>query len=183
MEQQPVMDCVFCSIAEKKIPSNIIYEDEICVAFLDIRPSTLGHTLLIPKKHFQVMQQIEEDTIKHLFLIAKKISHSFLRVLRVKGVNIFIANGASAGQRAPHFIMHIIPRNESNKGIFQFNQNNLSEKELRQLQIILKKKLSFMFGKEEKKVIEEKKEKKELGDLVQDNDEKVNLDIIGNLFK
>ncbi len=106
-------NCIFCAIVSGKIPSKKLYEDNECIAVLDIYPANPGHVLVIPKEHYQIIANISDVDIMHLFLVAKNVSNSLLRSLKVQGNSIFIANGAAAGQRAPHFMIHIIPRYEN----------------------------------------------------------------------
>lgn len=108
----PEQECIFCGIAEGKIPSKKIYEDDKVIAVLDISPAAPGHVLVIPKQHISIMPQMPKDLVDHLGVVAKKMSHEVIKKLGVEGTSIFIANGAAAGQRAPHFMMHIIPRIE-----------------------------------------------------------------------
>jgi histidine triad (HIT) family protein len=103
-------NCIFCHIASGKVPSRKVYEDDLFVAVLDINPSNAGHLLVIPKEHISVMPQMNEQLVQKLGIVAKKLSHFLLKKLGVEGTSIFIANGMVAGQRAPHFMMHIIPR-------------------------------------------------------------------------
>ncbi|MDP3989684.1 MAG: HIT domain-containing protein [archaeon] len=107
--------CVFCKIIDGSIPSTKIYEDDRCIVVLDINPSTKGHVLLIPKHHYAIMPQVSDEDLGHLFVVAKKLSQILLKGLKVSGTNIFIANGPAAGQRAQHFLIHIIPRKEGDK--------------------------------------------------------------------
>ncbi len=116
MQELQKQSCVFCSIASGKIPSKKVYEDDICIAFLDINPANIGHVLLAPKKHHQILPQLPDAEVAHMFTIAKYISHAALRTANARGTTIFVANGAVAGQRAPHVIIHIIPR-DTNDGI------------------------------------------------------------------
>jgi histidine triad (HIT) family protein len=110
---QQGQNCIFCSIIAGKVPNTKkVYEDDICIAVLDINPAASGHILLLPKKHTAVMPQIEGQEIGHMFMVAKALSNVLLRALKAEGTNIFVANGALAGQRAPHFMIHIIPRKE-----------------------------------------------------------------------
>lgn len=107
--------CIFCKIIDGSISSTRIYEDEKCIAVLDINPSAKGHLLLIPKHHFAIMPQISDEDLGHFFIVAKTLSHALLKGLKASGTNIFIANGPAAGQRAQHFLIHIIPRKEGDK--------------------------------------------------------------------
>ena len=99
------MDCVFCKIANKEIPSYKIYEDEKVLAFLDINPFTQGHTLLIPKKHSKWIWDLSEEDYLYLMkkvkVIAKALEKTFNTEWIVEGV---------AGIDVPHSHIHIIPR-------------------------------------------------------------------------
>jgi histidine triad (HIT) family protein len=103
-------NCIFCQIATGKIPGRKVYEDEKCIAVLDISPANLGHMLLFPKEHYSVMPQLPDELTGHLFSVAKKLSQSALKAFKVRGTTIFVANGIAAGQKAPHVLIHIIPR-------------------------------------------------------------------------
>ena len=116
--------CIFCQIVDGKIPSKKIYEDDICLVVLDIRPATKGHCLILPKEHFSIMPQIPEAKLDHLFTTCKVLSKVLLKSLRSGGTNIFIANGLAAGQRAPHFMIHLIPRREGD-GLFDLKENGV----------------------------------------------------------
>ena len=65
--------CIFCQIIAGKIPSKKIYEDEKCLAVLDINPAAKGHLLLLPKEHYAIMPQIPDKILSHLFLVSKKL--------------------------------------------------------------------------------------------------------------
>jgi len=104
--------CIFCHIIAGKVPSKKVYEDDQVYAVLDINPAQSGHILLLPKEHYAIMPQLPADTLSHIFLVAKKLSNALLRVLDAKGSNILVANGVAAGQKAQHFMVHIIPRRE-----------------------------------------------------------------------
>ena len=66
------MNCIFCKIAKKEIPANIIYEDENSIAFLDNNPHTKGHTIVIPKEHGQTFFDISNNNNKELMISTKK---------------------------------------------------------------------------------------------------------------
>ncbi len=102
--------CIFCQIINKQIPAKIVYEDELVIAFLDINPLALGHTLIIPKKHVENIFDIEENDLQHILVVAKKISLKIKEKLQADGVNIFQASGKTAEQSIPHFHLHVIPR-------------------------------------------------------------------------
>ncbi len=125
-------NCLFCQIVNKKIPSNILYEDDKVVCVLDIYPSNIGHTIIIPKEHYQILPQIPDNIVKHMFKIAKHVSHAILKSFineGVNGTNIFLANGAVAGQKAPHLIMHVLPRTDEDK-FLKFEKKSLDEQKI-----------------------------------------------------
>ncbi|MEA2037914.1 MAG: HIT family protein [Nanoarchaeota archaeon] len=134
--------CIFCHIIEGKVQSKKVYEDDQSLAILDINPATPGHVLLLPKEHYSIMPQLSEDEITHLFNIAKMISNSVLRALEVPGTNIIVQNGIAAGQKAQHFMIHIIPREEKDGINFELPQKEIPEKELEEI----RKKLTGKLG-------------------------------------
>ena len=74
--------CVFCQIIAGKIPSKMVFDDEQCVAVLDINPASPGHLLLLPKEHYAIMPQVPEELLNHLTIISKKLSQILLRALK-----------------------------------------------------------------------------------------------------
>ncbi len=113
--------CIFCQIIAGKIPSKKVYEDDRCITVLDINPATRGHLLIIPKEHYAIMPQIPDKDIGHFFLVSKYLSQVLLKVLKASGTNVFVANGLAAGQRSQHFMVHVIPRKESD-GLLQVQE-------------------------------------------------------------
>ncbi len=115
-------DCPFCNIREGDLPASIIYQDQICTAFLDVQPINPGHVLIIPNEHVEHLAELEPDTGKHIFHIAQNISAA-LRDSGIKspGVNLFLADGKEAGQEVPHLHIHVIPRFADDGFEFQFS--------------------------------------------------------------
>ncbi len=112
LAQLQKQQCIFCQIISGKIPSKKLHEDDKSLAILDISPAAKGHILLMPKEHYAIMPQMPDEIITHLFTTAQKLSQLQLRALKATGTNLFVANGIEAGQRAQHFLLHIIPRRE-----------------------------------------------------------------------
>ncbi len=138
-------NCIFCKIISGEIPSKKVFEDEFCTAILDINPANEGHVLILPKEHYQILPQIPENIVGKLFVVAKEISHSILQAFGAKGTNIFVANGQVAGQRAPHFMIHVFQRAEGD-GIFKNNPSKLSAQDIQKLKSHLVPKISRLFG-------------------------------------
>nr|WP_321498223.1 HIT family protein [uncultured Methanolobus sp.] len=104
------MDCLFCKIVAGAIPSHKVYEDENVYAFLDIYPCSEGHTIVLPKKHFDKFTDMDEKSAGALFASVNKIAKIVSETLGLEGMNIGINNGEIAGQTVPHVHVHIIPR-------------------------------------------------------------------------
>ncbi len=102
--------CIFCSIVEGSIPSKKVYEDDICMAILDISQATKGHTLVIPKKHFDDVLACDDETLAHMIVVTKKLANQIVTNLKADGVNIVNNCKEAAGQAVMHLHFHIIPR-------------------------------------------------------------------------
>ena len=103
-------DCVFCKMVSGEIPVNIVYEDDTVFAFLDNYPIEKGHTLVIPKQHFENILDIPKETLEHMYGVTQDITKSISQVFDVKDINILQNNGEKAGQSVFHHHIHIIPR-------------------------------------------------------------------------
>jgi len=104
--------CIFCKIISGEIPAFKVYEDENILAFLDIQPVNPGHTLVVPKKHYQNLEEIPEMELSVLILAVKKIGARLKEKLGIEGYNASTNNDPAAGQIVPHLHFHIIPRHE-----------------------------------------------------------------------
>jgi histidine triad (HIT) family protein len=138
--------CIFCHIASGKVASRKVYEDDKVVCVLDINPGNPGHVLIVPKEHYVIMPQIPEDVLQHIGMVAKGISHAQLRALKAQGTNIFVANGVTAGQRAQHFMMHVIPRMEGDQIGFATPERAMNPADAKKLQQMLRKALAKSLG-------------------------------------
>ena len=127
-------NCIFCKIINKEIPSNIVYEDENFLAFLDIAKATNGHTILIPKKHVKNIIECDDVTLGEMMIVAKKIASNLMKKLNAEGCNILTNCNEVAGQTCFHFHIHIIPRYNDLDGfepLFRENKNiELSSQEI-----------------------------------------------------
>jgi histidine triad (HIT) family protein len=125
--------CIFCHIIAGKVQSKRIYEDETVLGILDINPANPGHVLLVPKEHYSILPQLPEDVMEHIFLVAKKLSNALLRCVDAQGSNILVANGVAAGQKAQHFMVHVIPRKEKDGVGFDMPQKQIPEDKLQEM--------------------------------------------------
>lgn len=146
LSQTGQQQCVFCHIASGRVASKKVYADEKVVCVLDIYPANPGHVLIIPKEHYVIMPQIPEDVLQHIGMIAKGISHAQLRALKAQGTNVFVANGVVAGQRAQHFMMHVIPRMDGDQLSFAIPEKKMSPADAKKAQKLLKKALAKALG-------------------------------------
>lgn len=102
--------CVFCKIIAGEIPSYKIYEDEYTYAFLDIADDAIGHTLVIPKEHYENVLDIPNDLLAKVMDSVKKIANHYVENCGYTGVNIMNASGVDAQQSVFHLHFHIFPR-------------------------------------------------------------------------
>ena len=103
-------DCLFCKLVAGDIPSAKVYEDDATLAFMDIAPVVPGHTLVIPKAHFDPVTQTPDDVLARVIATVRRVAAAQMSALNADGVNIHQSNGASAGQVVPHVHFHVIPR-------------------------------------------------------------------------
>jgi len=129
------MDCLFCKIANKEIPSRIITETENSIAFLDAFPVSRGHTLVIPKNHYEKVQDMTDIDNNDLFDTVYKV---ISKVDKLTGSTLLaIHNGKDSGQEIPHVHVHLIPREQDDQAgpvhsMFK-DRPKLSDEELEQL--------------------------------------------------
>ena len=110
-------DCIFCQIVSGQIPSSKVYEDEEVLAFLDITQVTKGHTLVIPKKHYRNMLEMDAEAASSLFARVPKIAQQLQEKLGASGVNIINNNEEAAGQTVFHTHIHLLPRFGESDGL------------------------------------------------------------------
>jgi histidine triad (HIT) family protein len=103
--------CTFCKIARKEASASIAYEDEDVIAFMSIHPINVGHTLVVPKKHYENIYEIPEEEVAHLYKVVKKLAYAVKKAVDAEGIRIVQNNGEAAGQVIFHMHVHIIPMN------------------------------------------------------------------------
>ena len=104
-------ECIFCEIQARRAPASFVYQDDACVAFMDIQPVTPGHILVVPRRHAANLAELDPQDGAHIFQVAQQTAAA-LRAsgLRCEGVNLFLADGEAAGQDVFHVHLHVFPR-------------------------------------------------------------------------
>lgn len=125
--------CIFCKIANKEIPSYTVYEDDNFLAFLDLSPITVGHTLVVPKKHYANLLELDEATAKEALNVARKVALLLKEKLNVSDFNIVNNCGENAGQSVRHFHIHVIPIYKKGDLEFKVQTKKLSDEDFKKL--------------------------------------------------
>ena len=128
-------NCIFCKMANKDIPTNIIYEDDRFTVILDASPATKGHALILPKNHAANIYELPDEDASAVFVLAKKLATKMTEILHCDGFNIVQNNGEVAGQTVFHFHMHLIPRylNDGNQDKLTWNHAEFTPEEIAEI--------------------------------------------------
>lgn len=133
-------DCIFCSIINDVIPASMIYEDKDLLAFMDIQPVNKGHVLIISRQHKELITELEDDILRRIIVLAKNIDKAIRESgIKAEGVNLFLADGKSAGQEVPHVHLHIIPRFKNDGFGFIFPEGYEKRSQRNELDILSQK--------------------------------------------
>lgn len=125
-------NCIFCAIAQGKIPAYTVYNDDKFIAFLDINPANEGHLVISPKAHFTTVMEMNLDDYSQFFMLARVLALALLE-FGAEGVNFLHSIGEAAGQRIPHAILHVIPRYKSDKVHLIWDPQKLDDAKLAEL--------------------------------------------------
>jgi histidine triad (HIT) family protein len=102
--------CVFCAIVGGRAPAHRLLEDEHTVSFLNIAPATLGHALVVPRRHAEGLWELEDDEHAQVARAAGRVARLLRAALEPAGVNLVHATGVAAWQSVFHFHLHVVPR-------------------------------------------------------------------------
>jgi histidine triad (HIT) family protein len=110
--------CVFCRIVAGEQPAHVVLDDEVCLAFLDVRPVFPGHVLLVPKAHHETLPDLPVDLVGGLFERARRLAAAVPAALDATGT--FVAVNNTVSQSVPHLHVHVVPRRPKDglKGFF-----------------------------------------------------------------
>jgi len=129
---EPRAECHFCEIAAR--PGYVVFEDRISIAFLDHRPLFIGHTLLVPKAHYETLADLPADLVGPFFRNAQRLARAVEQGIEAEGSFVAINNRVS--QSVPHLHVHIVPRRRKDglRGFFWPRQAHPAEDEMRRAQ-------------------------------------------------
>jgi len=130
-------NCIFCKIVKGEIAAVKIYEDADTLVFLDIAPDTEGHSLVIPKKHFENLLDVDKNILQKMIAVTQDTVIRIKNSLHADGFNITMNNNQLAGQIVPHIHFHVIPR-YANDGLEMYGprpkkNSTLSAEELKKI--------------------------------------------------
>lgn len=109
-------DCIFCSIAAGEIDAEVVFENDYAIGFLDANPVVDGHTVVVPKEHFERFTDLTEEVATGVFATVREVNEAIQNGLGADGTNIGINDGEAAGQAIPHTHVHVIPRYHDDGG-------------------------------------------------------------------
>ncbi len=132
-------DCIFCKIAEGKIPAAKVYEDNNVISFLDIMPANKGHCLVVPKKHYETLLDISDEDLESLIKTAKKVAKALSLSIGNGSFNVVMNNGKEAGQLVQHAHIHIIPRFKEDRLRLKWSHKKYNDNEIEVFQQKIKK--------------------------------------------
>lgn len=104
--------CTFCDLIRGAAEVSICYEDAVAIAFLDIQPVNPGHVLVVPRDHYETLQDIPMEVGQHLYQVAVKLIPLVQTAAGAHDMNIVVNSGQAAGQNVMHYHIHLIPRRE-----------------------------------------------------------------------
>lgn len=122
-------NCIFCKIISGEIPSTTIYEDNDFKVILDVSPATEGHALILPKKHYKDLDELDKSCGEKLLTIASNVGKALMDTFGYEGYNIVQNNGLAAGQTVFHFHMHLIPRYKGDNVGLGWHMGELTEED------------------------------------------------------
>ncbi len=134
-------DCLFCKIIAGDIPSAKVFENDDLVAFLDIGPVNKGHTLVVPKAHYETLSELPPDLMARVGEALPKLAAAVVAAAQADGLNLHQSNGACAGQVIPHVHFHLIPRFDNDGRLNHWPQGKYEGDEMERMQAAIKSRL------------------------------------------
>lgn len=154
------MSCSICDIIDHD--QFIVYQDKYTIAYLSQNPIAEGHVVVVPRDHISILEQIPNDMLQHLFIVANRISTSVFELFGAQGTNIIVNNGISGGQEVPHFSINIIPRKENDGLNYRWIPKQISAQDMQSVAEKVKDKCDYIGHEVPKKAPEVVDKKVEL---------------------
>lgn len=126
-------NCIFCKIIVGDIPSSVLYEDEDFKVILDISPASKGHAIIITKRHYANLFELEDTVAEKVLTVARKVAIAMKEELNFDGINLLQNNGEAAGQSVYHIHFHLIPRNDGDNVSMTWTPGKYKEGEAAEL--------------------------------------------------
>ena len=126
-------NCIFCKIILGEIPSSVLYEDEDFKVILDIFPASKGHAIILSKKHYTNLFELEDDVAGKVLIAAKKVATAMKEELGCDGINLLQNNGEAAGQSVFHIHFHLIPRYKDDNILIKWKTGKYEDGEAAEL--------------------------------------------------
>lgn len=124
-----MIDCIFCKIIKGDIPALKVYEDSKVIAFLDITPISVGHTLVVPKAHYPDLSATADEVLGPLFAAVKKVAKAAVEATGAHGFNVGVNTGPAAGQVVMHTHVHVMPRTQGD-GLTHWPKRAVTEEQM-----------------------------------------------------
>lgn len=103
--------CIFCDILSGLAPASFVHHDDLCAAFMDIHPVNPGHVLVVPRYHAALLSELAEGEVGRILQVAQRVEIAMRSSgIKCEGINLFLADGRTAGQEVMHVHLHVIPR-------------------------------------------------------------------------
>jgi histidine triad (HIT) family protein len=153
------MTCLICEMIDGD--KHIIYQDKLAVAILVPNPAVEGHIMVAPREHYAIVEQVPDEVMSHLFIVANRVSSAVFELLGAQGSNITVNNGIPAGQELPHLVLNILPRKENDALNFKWAPKQISQQDMQVIAAKVKDKCDYIgheAPKEKPMKIDEKKE-------------------------
>ncbi len=136
------MSCFICDMVDAE--KFIIYQDKLVIAMLAPQPAAEGHIIVATRNHLPIFENVPDDALSHLFIVANRISTSIFELLKARGTNITVNNGIPAGQDIPHFHINIIPRRENDPLDFKWQPLQMTHEEMEQIAAKIKDRCDYI---------------------------------------
>lgn len=135
-------NCIFCKIITGEIPSTNIFEDDNFKVIMDISPAAKGHAIILPKKHFKNLFEMDEETSSKALSIARKVAAAMMEELKCDGLNVLQNNGEAAGQTVFHYHIHLIPRYQGDQVNIAWKSGKYNDGEASSIALAIAKRMS-----------------------------------------